>query len=90
MKKNILSLVAFMAFSLSAFANTVEVKDEVVEVKEEVVVVDCYAVAQATEFAVTLLIETFSDHEVTYEEGYYIFAAAYETCVATGNCPSCM
>jgi hypothetical protein len=30
MKKNILSLVAFMAFSVSAFANTVEVKEEVV------------------------------------------------------------
>jgi hypothetical protein len=37
MKKNILSLVAFMAFSVSAFANTIEVKEEVVmEVKEEI------------------------------------------------------
>jgi hypothetical protein len=35
MKKNILSLVAFMAFSVVAFANTIEIKEEVV-VKEEI------------------------------------------------------
>lgn len=34
MKKNILSLVAFMAFSVGAFANTIEIKEEVVEVNQ--------------------------------------------------------
>jgi hypothetical protein len=37
MKKVVFSLVAFMAFSVSAFANIVEVKEEAVEINK----IDC-------------------------------------------------
>ncbi len=78
MKKNILSLVAFMAFSISAFANTVEVKEEVVEVKEEVVA-DCYAAGQAAEAAYVASMKA-TGGTPTNAGGYAVFAAAYEAC----------
>jgi hypothetical protein len=37
MKKQVLSLVAFMAFSVGAFANTIEIKEEVVDI----IKIDC-------------------------------------------------
>jgi hypothetical protein len=82
MKKNILSLVAFMAFSVSAFANTVEVKEEVVEVKEEVevVAIDCYEFAAAVE-------AIFAPEGG--RGGYVWFQFAYDRCVSGGHCTNC-
>lgn len=76
MKKNILSLVAFMAFSVSAFANTVEVKEEVVEVKKVEIVANCYSVAQRTEAAY----KKAMGYAYTNAGGYAVFAAAYTAC----------
>jgi hypothetical protein len=91
MKKNILSLVAFMAFSVSAFANTVEVKEEVVEVKEEVVVnlvekivekqktdeatVDCWKVADLVE----AVFNYWTGNDDQYAS-FPVWEAAYEAC----------
>jgi hypothetical protein len=90
MKKVVFSLVAFMAFSVSAFANTVEVKEEVVEVKEEVVVIDCYEEAAAMEN----LFWAFMPTGLTISNGqtltaYDVFLTAYEDCEASGGCSYC-
>jgi hypothetical protein len=81
MKKNILSLVAFMAFSVGAFANIEEVTKEIVEVKEEVVVVapDCYEVAEAIEFAYNQVMKDMGMNPSNIES-YNVFAAAYDRC----------
>jgi hypothetical protein len=78
MKKNILSLVAFMAFSVSAFANTVEVKEEAVEER------DCFAEATFLSNAVTQVLK-LSD-----VESYIAFSMFYDSCVSSGECSTCL
>jgi hypothetical protein len=78
MKKQVLSLVAFMAFSVSAFANTIEVK-------EEVVVVDCFAVADKMTNAICEDAGGCTD-----EQSYNIFSGIYDSCVKNGNCDNCL
>jgi hypothetical protein len=80
MKKVVFSLVAFMAFSVSAFANTVEVKEEVME-KEEVAVIDCYDFAAGVE---KMMAPQGGDL------GYEWFKDAYEWCVDGGHCSNCV
>jgi hypothetical protein len=85
MKKVVFSLVAFMAFSVSAFANTMEVKEEVV-----VVETDCFENALDAE----AVFNAFTGGSVTFYgitiTSYDVFSASYTACVATQNCPSCL
>jgi hypothetical protein len=75
MKKVVFSLVAFMAFSVSAFANTMEVKESSKEEKV-LIVKDCYKVAQASEAAYKRAMGS----SYTNSGGYAVFSAAYTAC----------
>ena len=83
MKKNILSLVAFMAFSVGAFANTIEVKEEVVDR-------DCYYEAeQAESFYQTYFYNFFYIGNQSLSS-FDFFTAAYESCADSGECSTCL
>jgi hypothetical protein len=88
MKRKVLSLVAFMAFSVIAFANTNEIKEEVVV--EEIVVVDCFEEALAAENQfIGMFGNSITGNGFTISS-YDIFANAYDYCTETYECSSCL